>query len=299
MKKILLFLARLICILLGIVLALCFIVGIPIIINELYSCDQVHYITQWKAEDVLSYYGTIIAAIMGVLGVYLTVYIANKNYRDDARNRILPYIAINVMNVRQPDPFSEGLGLEDYSMMGNDPIIEDSLEGKSWNHLYFVIDGKAKIRATESLSDEESSKLKAAEVIWRRAKDGKMYLRDTDTVSMPFMIENIGTGAAKNLRMSFCSQNGKPFFKTELILKPNEKFYIHIFSEKGFDIVKGDYLFSIYYEDISGNEYEQLFPVEIIEENGNRYKRIDTNGKQRLSGRTKKCRHWNGLEKTK
>lgn len=299
MKKILLFLARLFCISLGIVLALCFIVGIPIIINELYSCDQAHYITQWKAEDVLSYYGTILAAIMGVLGVYLTVYIANKNYRDDARNRILPYIAINVMNVRQPDPFWEGFGTEDYSMMGNDPIIEDSLEGKSWNHLYFVIDGKTKIRVTESLSDEESSKLKAAEVIWRRAKDGKMYLRDTDTVSMPFMIENIGTGAAKNLRMSFCTRNGKPFFKTELILKTNEKFYIHIFSEKGFDIVKGDYLFSIYYEDISGNEYEQLFPVEIIEENGNRYKRIDPNGKQRLSGRTKKCRHWNGSEKTK
>lgn len=287
MKKILLFLARLFCSLLGIALALCLIVGIPIIINELYSCDQVHYITQWKAEDVLSYYGTIIAAVMGVLGVYLTVYIANKNYREDARNRILPYIAINVMNIRQPNPFSEGFCSIDYSMMGNDPIIEESLEGKSWNHLFFVIDGKEKIRATESLSDEESDKLKVAEVIWRRAKDGKMYLRDADTVSMPFMIENIGTGAAKNLRMSFCSQNGNPFFKAELILKPNDKFYIHIFSEKGFDIVKGDYLFSVYYEDISGNEYEQLFPVEIIEENGNRYKRIDTNGKQRLSGRAK------------
>lgn len=261
-------------------------IGVPILINECYKIGA-GYITVWNADDVLAYYGAVVAALMGVLGVYLTVYIANKNYRDDARNRILPYIAINVMNVRQPDPFGEGFGLEDYSTMGNDPIIEQSLEGKAWNHLYFVIDGETKIRAAELLSDDEAGKLKAAEAIWRRAKDGKMYLRDTETVSMPFMMENIGTGAAKSLRMGFCRRNGKPFFKTELILKPNEKFYIHIFSEKSFDVVKGEYVFSVYYEDISGNEYEQAFPVEIVEENGNKYKRIDTNGKQHLTGRAK------------
>lgn len=261
-------------------------VGGPILINECYKIGT-GYITIWNANDVLAYYGAVVAALMGVLGVYLTVYIANKNYRDDARNRILPYIAINVMNVRQPDQFLEAFGSEDYSMMGNDPIIEQSLEGKAWNHLYFVIDGKMKIRATESLPDDEANKLKAAEAIWRRAKDGKMYLRDTTYVSMPFMMENIGNGAAKNLRMNFSYLNGKPFFKTEIILKPNERFYVHIFSEENFETIKGEYVFGVYYEDISGNQYEQLFPVEIVEENNNRYKRIDTNGKQRLTGRAK------------
>ena len=47
------------------------------------------------------------------------------------------------------------------------------------------------------------------------------------------------------------------------------------------------YLFSIYYEDISGNQYEQLYPVEIVEENNKKYKRIDTNGQQCLTGRAK------------
>lgn len=256
-------------------------VGGPFLINECYK-KGTGYITLWDADDMLAYYGTVVAAIVGVLGVYLTVCVSNKNYRDDARSRILPYIAINVMNIRQPDPFLLGLGAEDYEMMGNDSTIEQSLEGKTWNHLYFVIDGKTKIRVAEQLSDDESKKLKETAVMWMRARDGKMYICDADVVSMPFTMDNIGNGAAKNLRMSFSRHNGKPFFKTELILKPNEKFYIHIFSEKGFEIVRGEYVFSVYYEDISGNEYEQLFPVEIVEENGNRYKRIETNGKQRL-----------------
>lgn len=261
-------------------------VGGPFLINECYK-KGTGYITLWGADDMLAYYGTVIAAIVGVLGVYLTVCVSNKNYRDDARNRILPYIAINVMNIRQPNPFFQGFGEEDYAMMGNDPIIEQSLEGKAWNHLYFVIDGKGKIRVAEQLSDDESERLKETAVTWIRAKDGKMYIRDADVVSMPFVMDNIGNGAAKNLRMSFSYLNSKQFFKTEIILKPNEKFYVHIFSEKEFKTIEGDYVFSVYYEDISGNEYEQLFPVEIVEENGNRYKRIMTNGKQSLLGRAR------------
>lgn len=261
-------------------------VGGPFLINECYK-KGIGYITLWGADDMLAYYGTVIAAIVGVLGVYLTVCVSNKNYRDDARNRILPYIAINVMNIRQPNPFFQGLGEEDYAMMGNDPIIEQSLEGKAWNHLYFVIDGKGKIRVAEQLSDDESERLKETAVTWIRAKDGKMYIRDADVVSMPFVMDNIGNGAAKNLRMSFSYLNSKQFFKTEIILKPNERFYVHIFSETEFKTIEGDYVFSVYYEDISGNEYEQLFPVEIVEENGNRYKRIMTNGKQRLLGRAR------------
>lgn len=267
--------------------AIFLLIGGPFIINESYK-KGTGYMTIWGAEDVLSYYGAVMAAVIGVVGVYFTVVISNRNYREDARNRILPYIAINVINNKQPDPFLVGFGAEDYSSIGNDPIIEDSLSGKKQNHLFFVIDGTAKIRATETLTDNEAIKVKKTEVMWiRAARDGKMYLRGADTVSMPFVIENIGNGSAKKLRVSFSCIKGKPFFKTEMILKQNEQFYIHIFSEKSFEEIKGEYVFTACYEDISGNEYEQRFPVEIVEENGNRYNRIDTRGKQALIGRIK------------
>lgn len=268
-----------------IVVILCLIFGVPFQINECYKTGG--YITMWNAADVLSYYGTIIAAVIGIVGVYLTVHISNKNYRDDARSRVLPFIAVNVLNVKQPDPFLEGLGTESYSDMGNDPVILDSISGKNRNHLFFVIDGKSKIRVIDSLTDVEAQKVKETEVIWRRGKDGTLYQRDSACISMPFVLENIGNGAAKNLRMGLSYANDKPFFKTEIILKQNEKFYVHIFSEKDFNKIKGKYVFAIYYEDISGNQYEQKFPIQIHEENNNRYKNLNTNGKQRLLGRVK------------
>ena len=268
------------------VIALLLIVGVPIIINECYKTNS-GYMTMWGAADVLSYYGAIIAASIGVIGVYFTVYMANRNYREDARNRILPYIAIDVINNIQPDPFLEGFGSEDYSSMGNAPIIEESINGKANNHLFFVIDGTSKIRASESFHENEAEKAKRTSVMWiRAAKDGKMYLRESACISMPFLVRNIGNGPAKKLRMAFSCQNRTPFFKTEIILEQNKSFYIHIFSEKGLDEIKGNYVFSVYYEDISGNIYEQLFPVEIVNENKKWYTRIDTNGEQRLIRRT-------------
>lgn len=269
------------------VIALVLIVGVPIIINECYKTNS-GYMTMWDAADVLSYYGAIIAASIGVIGVYFTVYTANRNYREDARNRILPYIAIDVINNKQPDPLLEGFGSEDYSSMRNDPIIEESINGKANNHLFFVIDGTSKIRASESFHEDEAEKAKRTNVMWiRAAKDGKMYLRESECISMPFLLKNIGNGPAKKLRMAFSCQNGKPFFKTEMILEQNESFYIHIFSVKGLDEIKGNYVFSVCYEDISGNIYEQLFPVEIVNENKKWYTRIDTNGDQRLIRRMK------------
>ena len=267
-----------------VVMLACIVYG-PYVINECYKAGG--YITMWNAADVLSYYGTVIAAVIGIIGVYLTVYISNKNYRDDARSRVLPFIAVNVLNVKQPDPFLVGLGSETYADMGNDPVIIDSISGKDRNHLYFVIDGKSKIRVADSLTDAEAQKVKETEVIWRRGKDGTLYQRDSECISMPFILENIGNGAAKNFRMGLSYAGNKPFFKTEMVLKQNEKFYAHIFSERDFEEIVGKYTFSVYYEDISGNHYEQAFPIQIYEENKNRYKNMNTNGKQRLLGRVK------------
>ena len=51
------------------VIALALIVGVPIIINECYKTNS-GYMTIWGAADALSYYGAIIAASIGVVGVF-------------------------------------------------------------------------------------------------------------------------------------------------------------------------------------------------------------------------------------
>ena len=44
-------------------LAVFIIIGIPLVINELYKKNS-GYITVWSGEDVLSYYGSIIGALI-------------------------------------------------------------------------------------------------------------------------------------------------------------------------------------------------------------------------------------------
>ena len=50
-------------------------IGVPILINELYKINS-GYITEWRASDVLSYYGSILGAIgtiaLGIVAIYQT-----------------------------------------------------------------------------------------------------------------------------------------------------------------------------------------------------------------------------------
>ena len=65
-------------ILLGIIL---FVFGVPIVINECYKAGG--YVTLWSAEDVLSYYGTILGATVSVAVLAATILFTRKQIRHD------------------------------------------------------------------------------------------------------------------------------------------------------------------------------------------------------------------------
>lgn len=75
MKKRILFT---IAVLLGIIL---FVFGVPIVINECYKTGG--YVTLWSAEDVLSYYGTILGATVSVVVLAATILFTRKQIRHD------------------------------------------------------------------------------------------------------------------------------------------------------------------------------------------------------------------------
>lgn len=57
------------------------VVGVPVIINECYKTGG--YITLWQAEDVLSYYGTILGAIVSVAVLAATILFTRKQIHHD------------------------------------------------------------------------------------------------------------------------------------------------------------------------------------------------------------------------
>ena len=64
------------------VTAVLFIIGGPIIINELYKTGK-GYLTLWGAADVLSYYGTLLGAVATIVAVVLTIRFTKKQQMEE------------------------------------------------------------------------------------------------------------------------------------------------------------------------------------------------------------------------
>ena len=51
---------------------------------------------EWTAGDALTFFGTILAAITGIVGVYISIKKKKKDYQEDFKNRVLPYLNSNL-----------------------------------------------------------------------------------------------------------------------------------------------------------------------------------------------------------
>lgn len=58
-------------------------IGVPIIINEAYKCNS-GYITLWGAPEVLSYYGTLLGALIAVATLSVTVLFTQKQIQRES-----------------------------------------------------------------------------------------------------------------------------------------------------------------------------------------------------------------------
>lgn len=80
------------------------IVGIPIVINELYKCDN-GYITVWDGSDVLAYYGSLLGAAATIIALIATIWFTINNQKEERKLSIKPYLEtkkyqfIDLMNI--------------------------------------------------------------------------------------------------------------------------------------------------------------------------------------------------------
>lgn len=259
-------------------------VGGPILINECYKIGA-GYITIWNADDVLAYYGAIVASFGAAVGVFVSIKAANKNYQDDVRARVLPFIAVtpferratvNLMALLQEQAERNALSSDKAEV----PAVQ--YEEYKLNRIYFIIT-EAGIEVKYKLDKHQQSILEHAGNMWVSMASGVNALQRTDYFSLPLEIENVGNGTAVNLRVGFNRKKveNKHRFVRPMMLKQGQTLYIHIFSTADFDAVSGEYVLEFYYEDIYGNRYSQEFPVNYGKnKNGQEYQSIDLVGKQ-------------------
>lgn len=67
------------------------IVGVPIVINELYKCDK-GYITVWEGSDVLAYYGSLLGAAATIIALVVTIIFTQKNQKEERKLSVKPYL---------------------------------------------------------------------------------------------------------------------------------------------------------------------------------------------------------------
>lgn len=265
-----------------------FVVLIPLIINNLFKINSSIEIlrAEWDASAALSFYGTLVAAAITVYGVYLTIQYSQSNYKEDVRNRTLPFIVIDMLKTKSYSNF-----FAPSSSSYND---EEQIEGYSEYKLqdcYCILEN-GKIFYKTKLSVEQKQLLDNGGGKWIADEAGARYII-TDNICVPIEIENVGNGTAIQFRYGLnrkeISKNDRKFLPV-ISLKVGNPILFHIFSEDCGKNSKniGEYVLSFYYEDIYTNKYMQEFDV-IIEYNEEKHVpvvAINMEHKQRLlSGR--------------
>ncbi len=232
----------------------------PIVINCLFKLNTSldFLVAEWDASAMLSYYGTIISAVIAIYGIFITIQYSQKNYKDDVRNRSIPFIVIEMLKTRS---------YRNLMKPSNTETITEPIEGYREYKLtdYYCILYKGKIEYKTGLTRSQQSLLDNGRMRLVSSENGAR-IQVGDEICLPFEIENVGNGTAIRMRYGInhkeTKEEDRKYLPT-LALKPGMPMMFHIFSE---DCSKeslnlGQYVLSFYYEDIYSNRYEQHFNI--------------------------------------
>ncbi len=234
---------------------------VPIIINECYKCKAPLYITKWEAADVLSFYGTILAASGAALGVFCTVRFSQRQYQEDKRHGVLPYLAVDILkrtclNPCENSPIQE-LNHTMSVLMAND--AKKYCEFK-YDKFYFIVQDQ-KIKRKTELSIEEEKAIQYKLAITKSSECGQIL--EDRYCYIPHEIRNTGKGCAIDLRASLSLENTQLTASTIPIqLYIGETLYIGILLDSH-QSPTGKYTFKLSYEDILGYRYVQSKTISI------------------------------------
>lgn len=249
---------------------------IPFGIHILFSVPAPFKFLQakWTAGDILSFYGTIVGAFCTVLGVFLSIQYAQKNYKEDTEKRVLPYIGLTKLDEKNKNNIFNIISSKDI------PDEESGYKEFLSQKCCFIIHN-GEIIPKYDLSKSQKALLMNCGMEETIDSNGVQILRNRNIVSFPFILESMGNGPAVCCRIGLHTQSTK--WDQGKYLPPRyfslgSSFNVRIFFE---DITKcqiGDtFYFRVAYENIYGDKYLQEYPI--IVKDGNKVV-VELKGKQ-------------------
>ena len=267
-----------------------FIVIIPAVINWFFKLESPcnFFVAEWGAGDVLAFYGAMLASVTTIFGVYISIEYAQRNYQMDEANRVKPYLSLT--HYKSESKTNWGLGIPAEATDADGVVQPQSYYTEyKLDKVYIVID-QAEIRFQDNLSDNQQQRIKSGGFEWYDHGGGCRSLQSHPFVSMPFDVENVGSGAAINTMIAFYKKGEERRGASLYTIKQVDSFYFHVFCDDADSVVDNEYVIELLYGDIIGNYYSQKYPVQFKRDAGTgRFcTRVNLTGKQEIDEKNMK-----------
>lgn len=257
-------------IILSTVILFVFIFIIPIVINELYKTGK-GYKTIWNGADVLSYYGSVLSSIGGILGVFFSIRYAQREYKEDSRQRILPFVATEFLMAQ--DEFEK--------FCKNENNINEK------NYYAITCLPEKEIEYPKTIPKNIENIIRTRGNYTEEIVPGCYATMNKEFLFAALKLKNIGEGAACNLTFELYKlEDGKYQQEMELrkksipfLLDRSDTLYVGIYWDLGNSSMFGSYNFDIMYSDINHTRYQRSISYEIIRNKENSkpcIKQVDT-----------------------
>ena len=267
-----------------------FIVIIPAVINWFFKLESPcnFFVAEWGAGDALAFYGAMLASVTTIVGVYISIEYAQRNYQMDEANRVKPYLSLTHYKSESKTNWGLGIPAEATDADGVEQPQSYYTEYKL-DKVYIVID-QAEIRFQDKLSDNQQQRIKSGGFEWYDHGGGCRSLQSHPFVSMPFDVENVGSGAAINTMIAFYKKGEERRGASLYTIKQGDSFYFHVFCDDADSVVDNEYVIELLYGDIIGNYYSQKYPVQFKRDAGTgRFcTRVNLTGKQEIDEKNMK-----------
>lgn len=211
------------------------VLGIPFLIHLCFSYHAPNEFIEakWDAGDILQYVGTILSAIIAIIGIGVTIWYTQKQYHDDVINGVLPYLSVEVSR--------------------EDPRYINESNQHYINYVFVIIHNnqyKIKTRMDKELEDSI-----------RKAKsyDEFTSIKAPENAALMFNVVNLGNGPAISFTVSSNVEAHKENAEYSLPININqsEKFPVCVLVEDYKNTTSIDFNIIYGFYDIYGTHYFQ------------------------------------------
>ncbi len=242
---------------------------VPLLINVLFKYDfGIEYIrAEWTAGDALSFYGAIVASLSTVLGVFFTVKYSNEKYRNDIRNKVLPFFTIEMTGVRKTYCKNENGDGEEGKwniILPNEDMPAEEFEKN--NYIFYLDEG-----TIEVISAFKRDFLKSGNIPKR--------------TYIPIVIKNIGVGTALFVNCGLYKKGEKAkevTSKSTFCVNDSKTIYIIVENIQWESNNNLKYIFDVDYRDMYGNQYRNEINIVPLFKNGKPEFQCTTNYLQKV-----------------